>query len=613
MKVLLRYRRPLVVAIHVLLAGLVHYAAFLLRFDGEIPAEQAYLLVQMLPWLLVMRGIIFMPFGLYHGLWRYASIWDLRNIVAGVLTSELVFYFVVRWGLGFAAYPRSVFVIDAVLLIVMLGGLRLARRIHREFAHAAKDKRILIYGAGDAGEMIVRDMRHNPLYEFEPIGFIDDDATKMGQRIHGVKVLGTRQALGRVVAGERPDAVLLAMPSAEAATIRSIVRTLEPLRVAIQTLPNLRDVFDGKLTITQIRRLSVEDLLERAPVDLDVGTVRHLIGGKRVLVSGAGGTIGSELSRQIAALGPAALVLLDRYENGLYGVITELSRQHPGSPVEGVIGDVADAERVALLLRERRPEIIFHAAAHKHVPLMELNACEAVKNNVRGTRILAEAALASAVERFILISTDKAVNPSSVMGATKRVSEFIVQSMNGRGGGTFAAVRFGNVLGSNGSVVPHFLEQIKAGGPVTVTHAEMRRYFMLIPEAVHLVLQGAALAQGGDIFVLDMGEQLKVLDLARNLIRLSGFVPEEEIPITFVGVRPGEKLYEELIGKDETAEAVSGQKILRVNSSIVLDRSLLRGQVAELERLAAASAAAAVVKKLCELVPTYQPSGEFHA
>ena len=606
--VLLRYRRLFVVAVHIAAVCFANYAAFWMRFDGAVPADAWQLCRQMLPWLIAVRALTFVPFRLYEGLWRYTSIWDLRNIITGVLTSSLVFWGLTHVLLAKGLYPLSVLVMDAIMLILLMGGLRLGRRIYRELRSLESQKRILVYGAGDAGAMIVRDMRNNPFYSYEALGFIDDDPAKTGQRIHGVKVLGTREVLPRIMERLQPDAVLVAISRAEPNTIRSIVRALETFKVPIQTLPNLRDIVDGRVAVNQIRTLSVEDLLERVPISLDATPVRHLVEGRRVLVSGAGGSIGSELSRQIAALRPSALVLLDRYENGLHAVTTELKAKIPGLATEAIIGDVTDADRTREILVVHQPAIIFHAAAHKHVPLMEMNPCEAVKNNVRGTRILAETARQVGIDRLILISTDKAVNPSSVMGATKRVAELLVQSLNADGPGIFAAVRFGNVLASNGSVVPHFLEQIKAGGPVTVTHPEMRRYFMLIPEAVHLVLQAAPLAKGGDIFVLDLGEQIKILDLARNLIRLSGFVPEAEIPITFIGPRPGERLCEELVGADETAEPVPAERILRVASSSLPDPEWLAREVAELERLALAGDAKAVIDQLCRLVPTYRPA-----
>lgn len=616
MQVLLKYRRLVVVMLHLGLIVAANFLAFELRFDGAIPEKNWDVFVAMLPWLVVLRGVTFIPFRFYEGLWRYTGIWDLRNIIAGVSVSTALFYSVVHWGFGLTGYPRSVFVIDSILLLFFLGGIRLARRIYRDLGHLDREKRILIYGAGDAGEMIVRDMKNNAFYEYQPIGFIDDDPLKTRHRIHGVPVLGTREALPAVMARQKPDAVLVAMPQAEPSTVRSVVKVLEPFKVSIHTLPNLRDLLDGKVKVSQIRKLSIEDLLDRSPVGLDAEPLQHSIEGKRVLVTGAGGSIGSELSRQITALKPSVLVLLDRYENGLFSVANELRSSNCGVQTHAVIGDVTDKARVCRIMAEHQPQIVFHAAAHKHVPLMEASPCEAVKNNVGGTRILAEVAQQCQVERFISISTDKAVNPTSVMGASKRVAELLVQQVSQTGQTVFASVRFGNVLGSNGSVVPLFMEQIKAGGPVTVTHPDMRRYFMLIPEAVRLVLHAAVLAKGGEIFVLDMGEQIRVLDMARNLIRLSGYVPEQEIPIAFVGLRPGEKLFEELVGRDETVEDSSVKGIFRVQSDRLPDAHRFHRQVVALEGIAAEGKTRALIEQLCDVVPTYSPqgpNGEEHA
>ncbi len=601
-------RRPLIVGLHIVLVVLANYCAFWLRFDGVIPEREFRWFVEMLPWLIAIRALTFIPYQLYEGIWRYTSIWDLRNIILGVLTSTAGFYVLVHGFLGLTGYPRSVFLVDSVLLICFLGGIRLVRRISREVQPVSRDQRILIYGAGDAGEMLVRDMKHNPFHEYEPIGFVDDDRKKIGQRIHGVKVLGTRETIGTIIAREQPHAVVVAMPRAEPETIRSVVKILEPFKIPIKTLPNLRDILGGRVEVSQIRNLSIEDLLERAPVGLDALPIKSLIVGKRVLVTGAGGSIGSELCRQIVSFQPASLILYERYENGLYAVNHELSSAKGTCSVHAVMGDVTDANRLSAVMDAHRPQLIFHAAAHKHVPLMESNPCEAVKNNVLGTRLLLDAADRYGAERFILISTDKAVNPSSVMGACKRVAEYMVQEVHRRTSDkkVFAGVRFGNVLGSNGSVIHLFRDQIKAGGPVTVTHPEIRRYFMLIPEAVHLVLHAASLARGGEIFVLEMGEQIKLVDMARNLIRLCGFVPDAEIPITFVGLRPGEKLFEELVESGESVEpsVVKGIQLVRTGSA--QDSLWLKHEVAKLERLALEGKPADVIAQLQLLVPTYK-------
>ncbi len=606
--VLLRYRRLVVIGVQTVLMVVANYLAFWLRFDGDIPGAYGLLFLLMLPVLVLVRQLAFIPFRLYEGLWRYTSIYDLRNIVAGVFTGTLVFYLIVQWGLGLVQYPRSVFITDSILLIFLVGGIRLLRRIHRELTHVAREKRVLIVGAGDAGEMIVRDMRNNPAYDLEPAGFVDDDPSKVGRRIHGVAVLGTRAALPDIMASIQPAEVVVAIPGAEPATIREIVKSLEPYKVPIMTVPSLPDVLNGRVAVSQIRQLSIEDLLPRPRVGLDPAPVRHLIRGRRIMVTGAGGSIGSELCHQIAAAEPAELVLYERYENGLYAVATGLQDRYPGLVVHSLIGDVADSQRVNEAMECHRPEVVFHAAAHKHVPLMELNPCEAVRNNVLGSRTLAEAAGRWGVGRFILISSDKAVHPSSVMGATKRVAEMVIQQMAGWHSTAFMAVRFGNVLGSTGSVVPRFLEQIHRGGPVTVTHPEVRRYFMLVSEAVELVLHAAAHGQPGSVYVLEMGEQVKIVDVARNLIRLAGFVPAQDIAIEFVGLRPGEKLAEELFEEGETVEPSDVAKVLIVRPAAPVDAAWLHRRIMRLEECAVDGDAKSVVELLRGIVPTFQPA-----
>lgn len=612
--IILKYRRAFIVTVDLGLITVANYLAFWLRFDGYIPAEQQSLFLQMLPWLVLIRGVTFSLFRLNEGLWRYTSIWDLQRIVSGVVTSTIAFYSLVHWGLGIPNYPRSIFIMDSILLVGFLVGVRLPARLFREKVLWRRKKRVLIYGAGDAGERIVREMKTHPSYQYEPLGFIDDQSSLVGQRIHGVKVLGTRQDLSRILTEDKPHEVLVAMPATKPEVIREIITALESFKMPIKTLPNLRDFLDDKSVVSQIRNLGLEDLLTRAPVGLKPQAVRHLIVGKRILVTGAGGSIGSELSRQIAEFQPDTLILYERHENSLYAMAKELDDRGHSSIVHPVIGDITDSARLHAAMAEYCPDIIFHAAAHKHVPLMELNPGEALKNNGFGTRIVAAAADHFGVERFILISTDKAVNPSSVMGATKRVAELVVQDVAGRSKTRFLTVRFGNVLGSNGSVVPLFREQIKAGGPVTVTHPAVRRYFMLIPEAVHLILQAAALGEQGAIYALEMGEQIKVLDLARNLIRLSGFVPGEEIPITFIGLRPGEKLYEELVGVGERAEPSSVDKIFRIQTGALPDLPVLAQRLMKFEQAGVLSSSTSVIERLQELVPGFQtPSRTGHS
>lgn len=602
---ILRWRRVVVIGVHLMLIVVSSYTAFALRFDGSIPKYELAIWADSLLSLVLIRMLVFVPFRLYEGLWRYVSIWDVRNIVGAVATSSLLFWVVERWVVGQTGYPRSVHVLDFLILIVLLGGIRIGRRFAKELGKEEGKKAVLVFGAGDAGEMIVRDMKNNAFYHCKPVGFVDDDGAKQGSSIHGVPVLGGRKDLHRILAATLPDEVLIAIPSAPPKTIREIVEALERYKVPITTLPNLGDVLNGSVTTSQIRNLSIEDLLVRPKVDLDPEPVSRLIRSKRVLVTGAGGSIGSEMCRQILALRPAELVLLDRYENGLYAIGAELGRRPKDSVLWTVIADVGDANRISEVFSTYRPELVFHAAAHKHVPMMELNPCEAVKNNVLGTRCVARAADRCGVERFVMVSTDKAVNPTSIMGVTKRVAEFVVQDIGRRSPTVFSTVRFGNVLGSTGSVVPLFLEQIKTGGPVTVTHPDMRRFFMLIPEAVTLVLHAATIASGGDVFVLEMGEQIRVADMARNLIRLSGFVPDQDIEIKYVGIRPGEKLYEDLVGTDEISEPSVSSQVMRLRPRSVpadLDR-----RVSELGRSAARGATGNLIEQLRAIVPTFRP------
>lgn len=611
---LLRFRRLPIVIAQLAIVAISYWAAYQLRFDFRTPDWAFTALIQTLPWLILIRGLAFLPFRLYEGLWKYTSVYDLQMLIAGIATSSFIFSVYVI--IGHEKFPRSVLVIDTLIVTMMLGGIRMSRRLAAEYGslRAVVGNRVLIYGAGDAGQMIVREMRQRTSAGLEPLGFIDDDPLKVGRRIHGIRVLGTRSQLADIIDEFEPSEILLALPGVPAETIREIVRAIEPYKLPIKTLPALKDIINGRVGVEQIRQLKVEDLLARPPVGLDPKPVRQLIHGHRVMITGAGGSIGSELCRQVLRLGPSALILFERYENSLHAIRTELEdgvKFDRGRRVEmhAVIGDVTDEAVVKKTFEKHRPELVLHAAAHKHVPLMEENPCEAVKNNVRGTRVLAGAAEAAGVDRFIMISTDKAANPTSIMGASKRLAELVVQAQAFGSGTSFSIVRFGNVLGSNGSVVPRFLEQIRNGGPVTVTDPNVKRFFMLIPEAVQLVLHAAAEARSGATYVLDMGEQIKVADMARNLIRLSGKVPDQDIKIVFTGLRPGEKMEEELIGDNETIQPTSMAKISSVYAQQEPVGDSFKAELAKLESLALSGDAVEVVNRLRSMSHATAPAG----
>ncbi len=557
-----RYRSVLVVCTQLGLIAAANVAAFALRFEGDIPPDHARLFLRGLPIVLVIYAVGLASFGIQRGLWRYVGLHDLGRILWASVISSAVFYGVVHGLLGWIAYPRSVIILTGVLSGLFLAGVRLAVRWFREWLHVLSPtaRRVLVVGAGNAGELLIRDMLSDGGSHYRPVGLVDDDPIKRKMKIHGIPVVGTIEDIPGLTRDLVAHEIIVAIPSASTSLKQRILASSEGCKVPIKILPSVKQLLANPEALRQVRPMSLEDLLQREPIQMDRQELHPLLEGKRVLVTGAGGSIGSELCRQIALYQPATLILFERYENGLFALDLELRAQYPKITIIPAIGDVTVHERVAEVLRQTVPDLVFHAGAHKHVPLMELNPKEAVRNNIFGTKVVAEAALAYGVDRFVLISTDKAVNPTSVMGATKRVAEDLVQSLSHRGQTKFTVVRFGNVLGSNGSVVPLFAEQIRRGGPVMVTHPEIKRFFMTIPEAVQLVLQASLLGRGGEVFVLDMGEQVKVVDLARNMIVLSGLVPDQDIQIVYSGLRPGEKLYEELFEETEQVEPTSARK-----------------------------------------------------
>jgi FlaA1/EpsC-like NDP-sugar epimerase len=561
---IIRYRRFVVTLLHVPQVLVAYYLAFLLRFEGVLHPVYAELLISYLPHLIFIRIFFYLLFGLHKDLWRYTSTGNLLKIISSTTAGSIVFLLVVRYGYGDYSYPRSIFIIDWMLMVFISGGVRFSVRIMRESVRSyGTGRRVILIGAGDAGERLVRDMKSNPRYPNIPIGFIDDDIYKKGLSIHGMPILGTMEMVDTIVEKHQPDEFIICLPSATNEDIRRIFDALAPFNLPVNILPVLEDMLHGKVTVTQIKPISLEDLLMREQVRSDIAPVRELMNGRTVLVTGAGGSIGSELCRQIFKYRPAGLVLLDRYENGLFDLDMELSQENV-SDVEffTVIADVLDKDRLRDVFLKYRPSLVFHAAAHKHVPLMEANPLEAVKNNIFGTKNVIDISMECGVERMIQISTDKAVNPTNVMGATKRVAELLTLKANGISETTFTTVRFGNVLGSNGSVFHVFKKQIEKGGPVTVTHPEIMRFFMLIPEAVQLVLQAASYGQGGVVFVLDMGVPIRIVEFAESTIRLSGLKPYEDIDIVFTGLRPGEKMYEELFDSIEERLPTPNDKLM---------------------------------------------------
>lgn len=567
--------------IDTLFVNFAYLGAFLLRFDGTIPEEYLVNYPIFALAVTVITIFVYYVFGFYKKMWQYASVREMYNILFGVTAASLVVivvaYIFIYPEAAIKPMPRSIYPIAWLLNLGLTGGSRFVMRSLREYrngfgksnqyaAPSANTKRALIVGAGEAGAMVARELRSHPTLSLTPVGFIDDDIRKQGLDLYNIPVLGRREDILRLIEEYRVDEVIIAMPSAPGRIIREIVEICKGTGVVVKTLPGVYDLIDGKVSISQLREVQVEDLLGRDPVQLDLDSIAAYLEDKVVLVTGAGGSIGSELCRQVARFKPKILVLLDNTENNLFDIEQELNERCPDLKLSAELADIRDEIHIKRVFEFYLPQVVFHAAAYKHVPMMERFPEHAVSNNVHGTYIVASAAKRYGCGTFIFVSTDKAVNPSSVMGASKRAAELVVQHFNEQCkkenlDTRFAAVRFGNVLGSRGSVIPTFKRQISMGGPVTVTHPDMVRYFMTIPEAVQLIIQAGSFAKGGEIFVLDMGEPVRILDLAKDLIRLSGLTPDKDIEIKFTGIRPGEKLREELFTDQEKMSATKYSRI----------------------------------------------------
>jgi FlaA1/EpsC-like NDP-sugar epimerase len=619
MRRLLSPHRLWQVAVDAAVVAFAWWAAFELRFDNHLPLKYSQLFIRTLALVVVIKLVFFVAFGFYNRWWRYVSIRDMWAIARGVVVACLVAYltvYLVAPVHGFRL-PRSIAASDLLLTLALVAGSRLVARTVNErsgLTMVARGKEVIVVGAGDAGRLIVQEMQRSRMIDYTPIGFVDDDPRKQHTRIMGVRVLGSIDELPHVLREHRPDEVLIAMPSASGAVRRRIFEAAQELRIVVKTLPGLYELIAGDLNLAgQIRPVQVQDVLGREPVEVDFHEVAGYLEGHTVLVTGAGGSIGSELCRQIARVRPSRLILVDNAEGPLFEIERELVSERDFTAALPKLIDVKDRKAMRREVFEKyQPTVVFHAAAYKHVAMLETHPLESVRNNVVGTRILCELAAEFGVERFVFISTDKAVNPKTVMGQSKALCEWVVESFGHRRDVStrFVAVRFGNVLNSSGSVIPIFSKQIERGGPVTVTHPEMTRYFMTIPEAVSLVVQAGAIGGRGQVFVLDMGEPVRIVDLAQNMIRLSGKevrLPDDptsgprDIRIAFTGSRPGEKIHEELWSDDDSVGETTHPKIMRLSRPPV-DPEWLAGQLAELERLADEGDTLEVVGKLRTVV-----------
>lgn len=594
-------------------SAIAYLLAYVLRFDVPLPGEEWQRFWATLPVLLGARAVANWYWGLTRKWWRFVSLPDVTGLCAATGAGSAAFVLVQLFAR--LEVPRSLLLVEPALTLLFVAGLMIvSRTLHegRPSMRLGTGKRVLIVGAGRAGDRVARELRQNSNLNTVPVAFVDDDPKKEGCLIQGVPVLGTVADIGKLVSEYQIQDIIIAMPSARGRRMRELVEKCERTGVRFRVLPAASDVMTGRVTVNRLREARIEDLLPRSPVALDLTAVRPLLEGSVVCVTGAGGSIGSELCRQIASSGPAMLMMVDRYENNLYYLETELAERFPRVRLWAVVADITDLVRMEPLIAAARPRVIFNAAACKHVPLMEENPSEAIRNNVYGTRVMAQLADYYGVERMVQISTDKAINPTSVMGASKRVAELAIQGMQPASRTRFVTVRFGNVLGSEGSCVQLFARQIARGGPVTVTHPEVVRYFMSVDEAVRLVLNASVLGDGGEIFLLDMGEPVRILDLATAMIRLSGVEAHDDIEVRFTGLRPGEKLYEELVTDSEVAGPTSHPKIFKLREHTPRDWKAVQKKITDLEKLAMAGESGSVRAAIRVIVPEYTPTDNGH-
>ena len=611
-RIQLLVRRIFLVITDIILINGSVFLSLIMRFEiniASVPEEyiQKYI-VNVIPFTIVTL-IIFWCFRMYHSLWQYASIAELYKIVEACVVAELAHLCVTSF-MGWML-PRSCYFTSGVFLIVAMSAsrfmYRLLRQLINEYRHTSEQLKIMIIGAGEATSVLMREISNSRyLDNSKVVCIIDDDLGKVGKYIRGVKIVGTRDHIKEYARYYDIDEIIFAIPSASTKDKREILNICKETSCNLKILPGVYQMVDGEINIKDLRNVDVLDLLGRDPVKVDIESIMGYVKDKTVLVTGGGGSIGSELCRQLVSHKPKCLIIFDIYENNAYDIQQELKIKYPDANVVTLIGSIRNTSRLESVFEQYKPDIVYHAAAHKHVPLMEVSPNEAIKNNVVGTWNVAKMADKYGVKKFVMISTDKAVNPTNVMGATKRICEMIIQSFNEKSKTDFVAVRFGNVLGSNGSVIPLFKRQIEAGGPVTVTHPDIIRYFMTIPEAVSLVLQAGAYAKGGEIFILDMGEPVKIDDLAKNLIRLSGYTLGVDMEIKYTGLRPGEKLYEELLMNEEGMQDTDN-KLIHIGRPIEFDKEHFYEKLEELKEMAYAEDSADIRKKIMEVVDTYHP------